>query len=70
MPPSAEISATVRRGQPASVCQVGLLSYGLHPDVEPAHACSYQAPVASWNRLVAPTAKTVDAAAGHVVPLE
>src|SRR5882724_12649466 len=66
---TAETSATVRRAQPESVCQVGLAYTALHPLPAPLQAVSLQPRVLLLRtRLVPPTAVTCGEDAGNSTP--
>src|SRR5690242_10952669 len=67
---TAETSATVRRAQPVSFCQVGFAYTALHPLPAPLQAVSVKPRAVAVLRVkvVPPTAVTFGEAAGNSTP--
>src|ERR1043166_9414599 len=66
---TAATSATVRREQPASVCQLGFVMYALQPLPAPLQTVSLKPrALLSRVRVVPPTAVTYRDAAGNSTP--
>src|SRR3954451_14377942 len=66
---TADTSATVRRGQPASVCHEGMVTKPEQPEPAPDQAASLQPrALPARVRLVPPTAVTHWEAAGNSAP--
>ena len=65
---SAETSATVRRGQPESVCQAGFGSYAEQPEPDPDHFVSVFHVVPLRLSFVPPTDVTYGDSEGYSTP--